>query len=234
MPAKIRNPSKGTASAPNPNPKKIQFRDEFTNKIEKNGETLLLKYDGTGHLTIDTRVKINSAGFFLGNSEQTETKMAPVTKETSADFVVIQTNKCDICENGAYMFGDSIPRIGYFEFKGISVYNVHLNRTLRRQIQDKIITSLMIQSAPLSQFLYIFKGNQVHKIRIGQNGRVQVDKVLEPYDLTSNSYDMNVFKLDDPDNDYTNYIKYFRLYKNRVSEFPAVRIAFAARSLRVS
>ena len=41
---------------------------------------------------------------------------------STADFVVIQTNKCDICVNGKYMLDNSTQQIGYFEFQGIVVH----------------------------------------------------------------------------------------------------------------
>ena len=63
-----------------------------------------------------------------------------------------------------------------------------------------------------------WKGDQVHKIRIGYAGQVEVNKVLEPYNLTSNVYEMSVFKLDEPEHEYNAYISYFRLLKHRVSK----------------
>ena len=61
-----------------------------------------------------------------------------------------------------------------------------------------------------------FAGEQVHKIRVGYNGQVQVDKVLEPYDLTSRAYQMSLNKTSLPDVEYINQISYFRLLKDRV------------------
>ena len=91
----------------------------------KNGEVFLLHYHGSGNLTDDTRLKLTIDGFSLTTSKGQEPKPTPVTMETPADFVVIQSNKCDICVNGSYNLEDSIQRIGFFEFKGIVVYHAH-------------------------------------------------------------------------------------------------------------
>ena len=113
-------------------PKNIQLKDN-------QGNRLLLNYHGKGNLTADTRLKLTFDGLALTSTNEQEPKTTPFT-ESPADFVVIQTNKCDICVNGKYLFDESshwtplnssglspvtqsTQRIGYFEFKGIVVYH---------------------------------------------------------------------------------------------------------------
>ena len=64
--------------------------------------------------------------------------------------------------------------------------------------------------------IHHFADEQVHKIRVGYNGQVQVDKILEPYDLTSSAYQMSLVKANEPEVEYINQISYFRLLKDRV------------------
>ena len=114
------DPTKGSNSAA---PKNIQLKDDDDNKIQKNGENLLLDYHGTGDLTSGTRLKLTFEGLALTSADEKEPKTTPVTQPTDADFVVIQTNKCEICVNGKYLFDELTQRIGYFEFQGIVVYH---------------------------------------------------------------------------------------------------------------
>ena len=118
MPSSVQNSFKGSNTAP----RKIQFLDEDGEKVKINGRPLLLAYDGKANLVDNTRVDINSDGFSLRN--RLNLKEGTVTDSTKAYFLVIQTNKCDICANGKYMFDESIQQIGYFEFKGIGFYRV--------------------------------------------------------------------------------------------------------------
>ena len=96
-------------------PKNIQLKDN-------QGNRLLLNYHGKGNLTADTRLKLTFDGLALTSTNEQEPKTTPFT-ESPADFVVIQTNKCDICVNGKYLFDEPTQRIGYFEFQGIVVYH---------------------------------------------------------------------------------------------------------------
>ena len=132
------NLTKGSNS---PAPKNILVKDEQGNRIQKNGEDLRLNYHGTGHLTTGTRLELTSDGFSLTTADRQAQKTPPVTEPTTADFVVIQTNKCDICVNGKYMFDDSTQRIGYFEFKGIVVYQTGFGG-ISKFSSDKILCNI--------------------------------------------------------------------------------------------
>ena len=68
------------------------------------------------------------------------------------------------------------------------------------------INRLLIQDEKLVAE-YVYDGN---------DGQVQVDKILEPYDLTSSEYKMSLEKTDLPGDEYINQISFFRLHTRNV------------------
>ena len=176
---------------------------------EHGEDQLKIQYSGFGEFLDGVQVLITSLrGFYILQSGPTSAA-DEIYLTNPNEFVILETDDCNICVNGRYEFDTTIGRTGWFEFQGKII-----------PLIDYIFILLAIFDQQYFEIIQIYsKGLQVDKIRIDYNGQVEVYSPFEPYDLTSTGYDLSMTKKE-PNGTVKKYSNYLNNFKfNRFVSF---------------
>ena len=91
---------------------------QFFNQIEE--FKMSVKKSGYGQLKNGVSVTISRWGLSISPFDSTSGDNIFLTEEKK--WAIINTDDCDICTNGKYIFDETIQRTGHFQFKGMVVF----------------------------------------------------------------------------------------------------------------
>ena len=78
-----------------------------------------IQYSGSGEFVDGVQVLIKSSGFHMNKLTSGPTNAVEEIYLTDPNqFVILETDDCNICENGRYKLDTTLGRTGWFEFQG--------------------------------------------------------------------------------------------------------------------
>ena len=92
---------------------------QFFNQIEE--FKMSVKKTGYGQLKSGASVTISRSGLEISPFDSTSGDNIFLMEENK--WAIINTDDCDKCTNGKYIFDENIQRTGHFQFKGMVVYS---------------------------------------------------------------------------------------------------------------